>query len=88
MSLASLTANGEGQGWQQLLIQKVHYLQNYDHGGDGGHGDDEVEDDDDNTLLALPRHDLPYSKGFMKFGCQEPSKKCLTFETFVRQRGV
>ena len=23
----------------------------------------------------LPRHDLPYSKGFMKFGCQEPSKK-------------
>ena len=36
----------------------------------------------------LPRHDLPYSKGFMKFGCQEPSKKCLTFETLVRQRGV
>ena len=55
MSLASLTADGEEQGWQQLLIQKVHYLQNYDHGGDGGHGDDEVEDDDDNTLLALPR---------------------------------
>ena len=35
MSLASLTADGEEQGWQQLLIQKVHYLQNYDHGGDG-----------------------------------------------------
>ena len=52
MSLASLTANGEEQGWQQLLIQKVHYLQNYDHGGDGGHGDDGVEDDDDNILLA------------------------------------
>ena len=43
MSLASLTADGEEQGWQQLLIQKVHYLQNYDHGGDGGHGDDEVD---------------------------------------------
>ena len=55
MSLASLTANGEEQGWQQPTVQKVHYLQNYDHGGDGGHGDDEVEDDDDNTLLALPR---------------------------------
>ena len=26
----------------------------------------------------LPRNDLTYSKGFMKFGCQEPSKKCLT----------
>ena len=36
----------------------------------------------------FPRHDLPYSKGFMKFGCQEPSKKSLTFETFVRQRAV
>ena len=59
MSLASLTADGEEQGWQQLLIQKVHYLRSYDHGGDGGHGggdgvhgDDGVEDDDDNTLLA------------------------------------
>ena len=31
----------------------------------------------------LPRSDLPYTKGFMKFGCPEPSKKCLTFETFV-----
>ena len=38
-----------------------------------------------NDLLS---NDLPYSKGFMKFGCPEPSKKCLTFETFVRQRGV
>ena len=36
----------------------------------------------------LRRSDLPYSKGFMKFGCPEPSKKCLTFEPFVRQRGV
>ena len=44
ISLASLTADGEEQGWQQLLIQKVQYLQNYDHGGDGGHGDDGVED--------------------------------------------
>ena len=34
------------------------------------------------------RHDLPYSKRFMEFGCQESSKKCLTFETFARQRGV
>ena len=25
---------------------------------------------------------LPHSKGFMKIGCLEPSKKCLTFETF------
>ena len=36
----------------------------------------------------LPRSDLPYTKGFMKFGCPEPSKKFLTFETFVRQSGV
>ena len=36
----------------------------------------------------LPMHDFPYSKGFIKFGCQEPSKKYLTFETFVRQKGV
>ena len=31
-------------------------------------------------------NDLPwsaYSNGFVKFGCPEPSKKCLTFETFV-----
>ena len=35
-----------------------------------------------------PRSDLSYTKGFMKFGCPEPSKKCLTFETFVRKRGV
>ena len=27
----------------------------------------------------FPRHDLPYSKGFMKFGCQEPSKKMFDF---------
>ena len=36
----------------------------------------------------LPGSDLPYSKGFMKFRCPEPSKKRLTFETSVRQRGV
>ena len=30
----------------------------------------------------LPRHDLPYSKGFMKFGCQEPSKKMFDFWNF------
>ena len=36
----------------------------------------------------LARNDLPYSKGFMKFGCPEPSKKCLTFEAFLRQRVV
>ena len=33
-------------------------------------------------------NDLPYSKGFVKFGCPEPSTNCLTFETFVRQRGI
>ena len=27
----------------------------------------------------LPWHDLPYSKGFMKFGCQEPSKIMFNF---------
>ena len=27
----------------------------------------------------LPGHDLPYSKGFMKFGCLEPSKKMFDF---------
>ena len=36
----------------------------------------------------LPRNNWPFSKGFMKFGCQEPFKKCLTFETLVRQRVV
>ena len=36
----------------------------------------------------FPRSDLPYTKGFMKFGCPEPSKKSLTFETFISQRGV
>ena len=36
----------------------------------------------------LLRNDLPYSKGFIKFGCPEPSKKCLPLETFVCQRGV
>ena len=32
--------------------------------------------------------DVPFSKGFMKFGCLEPPKKCFIFEIFVRQRGV
>ena len=27
----------------------------------------------------LARNDLPYSKGFMKFGCPEPSKKMFDF---------
>ena len=27
----------------------------------------------------LPRSDLPYTKGFMKFGCPEPSKKVFDF---------
>ena len=27
----------------------------------------------------LPRHDLPYSNAFMKFGCQEPSKIMFNF---------
>ena len=36
----------------------------------------------------LPRSDLPYTKEFIKFGCPEPSKKFLTFETFVSQKGV
>ena len=27
----------------------------------------------------LPRNDLSYSKGFMKFGCPEPSKKMFDF---------
>ena len=27
----------------------------------------------------LPRNDLPYSKGFMKFGCLEPSKIMFDF---------
>ena len=31
----------------------------------------------------LPRHDLPYSKGFMKFGCQEPSKKLFDLWNFI-----
>ena len=30
----------------------------------------------------LPRNDLPYSKGFMKFGCPEPSKKMFDFWNF------
>ena len=30
----------------------------------------------------LPRSYLPYTKGFMKFGCPEPSKKCFVFEFF------
>ena len=27
----------------------------------------------------FPRSDLPYTKGFMKFGCPEPSKKVFDF---------
>ena len=34
----------------------------------------------------LSMSDLPYTKGFMD--AQNPPKKFLTFETFVRQRGV
>ena len=30
----------------------------------------------------LPRSDLPYTKGFMKFGCPEPSKKVFDFWNF------
>ena len=30
----------------------------------------------------LPMHDFPYSKGFVKFGCQEPSKIMLDFWIF------
>ena len=31
----------------------------------------------------LSLSDLSYSKGFMNFGCPEPSKKTFDFETFV-----
>ena len=31
----------------------------------------------------LPRSDLSYTKGFMKFGCPEPSKIRFDFEIFV-----
>ena len=34
----------------------------------------------------LPRHDLPYSKGFMKFGCQEPSKIMFNFWNFCSSK--
>ena len=30
----------------------------------------------------FPRSDLPYTKGFMKFGCPEPSKKVFDFWNF------
>ena len=34
----------------------------------------------------LPRNDLPYSKGFMKFGCPEPSKKMFDFWHFCSSK--
>ena len=34
----------------------------------------------------FPRHDLPYSKGFMKFGWQEPSKKMFPFWNFCSSK--
>ena len=34
----------------------------------------------------LPRSDLPYTKGFMKFGCPEPSKKVFDFWNFCSSK--
>ena len=36
----------------------------------------------------FPRHDLPYSKDSWSLDGKNPPKKCLTFETLVRQRGI
>ena len=38
---------GNNSSFRRCIISK-----NNDHGGDSGHGDDGVEDNDDNTLLA------------------------------------
>ena len=34
----------------------------------------------------FPRSDLPYTKGFMKFGCPEPSKKVFDFWNFCSSK--
>ena len=34
----------------------------------------------------LPRSYLPYTKGFMKFGCPEPSKKVFDFRNFCSSK--
>ena len=34
----------------------------------------------------LPRHDLPYSKGFMKFGCEDPSKTMFDLSNFISSK--
>ena len=34
----------------------------------------------------FPRSDLPYTKGFMKFGCPEPSKKVFDFRNFCSSK--
>ena len=34
----------------------------------------------------LPRHDLPYSKGLMKFVCNQPSRKMFDFWNFISSK--
>ena len=47
MNLAHLANNGDNQGWEQLLVQKVQCLQNClnDDRSDDDDGDDDVDHD-------------------------------------------